>query len=216
MLDRETIISGADIAGMEKRYRTTFINSVSGFKSLQMVGTMSNDGITNLALFNSIFHLGANPALLGLVIRPESPDHDTLKNISATGHYTLNNVLPAWYKQAHQTSARYPAGESEFAACSFSKQYIEGFKAPFVKEASIKIGLQLREIMEVSINNTSIVVGEIIYLILDEQLISDDGYVNLEKAGSVTVAGLDSYHSTQSLGRLAYAKPGKQPEPLSV
>ncbi|MBW4888380.1 flavin reductase [Mucilaginibacter sp. HMF5004] len=210
------IISNTDILAMDKRYRANFVNSVSGFKSLQMVGTANDAGITNLALFNSIFHVGANPPLLGMVIRPDGAEHETLNNIKATGTYTLNNILPQWYEQAHQTSARYAAGESEFEACGFNEQYIEGFKAPFVKEATIKIGLKLSEIIEVSINNTCIVIGEIIYLILDEQLISPDGYVSLEEAGSVTVAGLDSYHTTQSLGRLAYARPGKHPEPLSV
>ncbi|WP_295650928.1 flavin reductase [uncultured Mucilaginibacter sp.] len=209
-------ITGNQISSMEQRYRTTLVNSVSGFKSLQMVGTISTDGITNLALFNSIFHVGANPPLLGMVVRPDGAEHDTLKNIIATGQYTLNNVLPAWYAKAHQTSARFPSGESEFGECGFTKSYIAGLKAPFVKESTIKIGLVLRDIIDVSINNTSIVIGEIIYIILDENVIAADGYVDLEKAGSVTVAGLDSYHTTQRLGRLNYAKPGKHPEALSV
>ena len=211
------LITQEDIVKMEQRYRTMFINSVSGYKSLQMVGTSSTDGISNLALVNSVFHVGANPPLLGMVFRPEGlTSQDTLKNIMETGQCTLNNILPEWYERAHQTSARYGRDESEFDLCGFKKAYLNKFKAPFVEESTIKIGLEIRDIIEVSLNNTNIVIGEIICLILDEQLIATDGYVDIEKAGSVTVAGLDSYFTTQALGRLTYARPGKYPERLSV
>ncbi len=32
------------ISAMEKRYRTTFINSLPGYKSLHMLGTVNKDG----------------------------------------------------------------------------------------------------------------------------------------------------------------------------
>jgi flavin reductase (DIM6/NTAB) family NADH-FMN oxidoreductase RutF len=211
------IYTASQIADMERRYRTTFINSVSGFKSLQMVATFNEAGLSNIALFNSIFHVGANPPLLGMVVRPDGANHQTLDNIKQTRQYTLNNVLPQWYQRAHQTSARYEANSSEFVECGFTKYYIEGFNAPFIKESSIGIGLQLHETLDVAINGTTIVIGEIKYLRFAENtIIGDYGYVDLEQAGSVTVNGLDSYHTTQTLGRLPYAKPGKYPEPLGV
>ena len=38
----------------------------------------------------------------------------------------------------------------------------------------------------------------------------------MQKAGSVTAAGLDAYYTTNFLGRLSYAKPDVQPEFLNV
>jgi flavin reductase (DIM6/NTAB) family NADH-FMN oxidoreductase RutF len=201
------IITRNQIEGMEKYYRTTLINSLPGYKCLQMVGTASAGGVTNLALFNSIFHVGANPPLLGMILRPDTPDHDTLKNIIATGCYTLNNVLPSWYQEAHQTSASYPSGVSEFEACGFKPYYTDNFSAPFVMQSTVKIGLTLKQVLPVDINNTKIVIGEISHIIADDALLGDDGYVNHVKAGTVTVTGLDSYFTTQPLGRVAYAKP---------
>ncbi|MDO8993163.1 MAG: flavin reductase [Daejeonella sp.] len=194
------------ISAMEKRYRTTFINSLPGYKSLHMLGTVNKEGISNLGLFNSIFHVGANPPLLGMVFRPESNDHDSLENIIQTKEYTLNNVLPEWFKQAHQTSARFPSGVSEFESCGFKEFYLDPFKAPFVAQASIKIGLELREIIDLSLNNTKILIGEIVQVLMDDGIVAGDGYVDHIKAGTVTVAGLDSYFTTQHLGRLAHAK----------
>ncbi len=34
-----------------------------------------------------------------------------------------------------------------------------------------------------------------------------DGYLDLERIDLVTISGLDSYHVTQRLDRLSYAKP---------
>lgn len=194
------------ISAMEKRYRTTFINSLPGYKSLHMLGTINKDGISNLGLFNSIFHVGANPPLLGMVFRPEGNDHDSLENIIQTKEYTLNNVLPDYFQQAHQTSARFPSGVSEFEPCGFKEFYLDPFKAPFVEQASIKIGLELREIIDVSLNNTKILIGEIVHVLMDDGIVTGDGYVDHIKAGTITVAGLDSYFTTEHLGRLAYAK----------
>jgi flavin reductase (DIM6/NTAB) family NADH-FMN oxidoreductase RutF len=207
-------ITSDQIANMEKHYRISLINSLVGFKSLNLLGTTSQDGVTNLCIISSAFHLGANPPLIGLVIRPEREHNDTLSNIKSTMHYTLNNVLPAWYMQAHQTSASYPSGVSEFDACGFKKQYVNGFKAPFVSESTVKIGLELREIIDVEINRTTILIGEIIQILVNDHLIEKDGTVNHEQAETLTVAGLDAYFLPKPVARLAYAKPGMEPHLL--
>lgn len=131
-------IKSEQIHELEKRYRISLINSLIGFRSLNLLGTISNNGISNLCIISSAFHLGANPPLIGLVIRPEREHNDTLRNIKSTRQYTLNNVLPDWYMQAHQTSASYPSGVSEFDTCGFHKQYVRDFKAPFVGESNVR------------------------------------------------------------------------------
>jgi flavin reductase (DIM6/NTAB) family NADH-FMN oxidoreductase RutF len=114
--------------------------------------------------------------------------------------------LPEWFKQAHQTSARFPSGHSEFEPCGFKESYLEGFKAPFVAQSSIQIGLEMRELIDISINNTKMLIGEIVHVSMDDSILESDGNVDHLKAGTVTVTGLDSYFTTSHLGRLAYAK----------
>ena len=205
-------ISSQHIQAMEQRYRATFINSLPGYKCLQMVGTANSNGQSNLGLFNSVFHLGANPPLLGIIFRPQSDDHDTLKNIVDTGFYTLNNVLPEWFEQAHQTSARYASGVSEFEQCGFKEMLLPNFSAPFVAESTVKIGLELRETIDIKLNGTTLVIGEIVQILVDnEDLVAADGYVDHIKAKTVTVTGLDAYFSASELSRLPYAKPNVMP-----
>ena len=209
-------ITLAEIMKMERFYRSTFMNSISGFKSLQLIGTRNKDAVTNLAIFNSIFHVGASPPYIGFVVRPDSNQHETMSNILETKHYTLNNVIESNFIAAHQTSARYLEGHSEFRECGFTEEYIKDFNAPFVKEANIKIGLEFNEFLPFLLNRTKIVIGEVKFILIDEDLVNEDGFVDLAKAASVTSAGLDAYYTTNELGRLSYAKPEKQPEFLNV
>lgn len=208
-------LNSTQILEMEKYYRINLANSLTGYKALNLLGTASEEGVTNLCIVSSVFHLGSNPPLFGLIIRPEREHNDTLKNIKLTGQYTLNNVLPQFYKQAHQTSAGYASGASEFAECGFNELYAPDFKAPFVKESSIRIGLQLKELIEMTMNRTTLVIGEVEHVLTDDSLIGEDGFIDPVKAGTVTLTGLDSYYLTEPLGRLAYAKPGVEPQELA-
>ncbi|MEM6687604.1 MAG: flavin oxidoreductase, partial [Bacteroidota bacterium] len=50
-------ITRTDIDTMEKLYRINLINSCSGYKSANLIGTKSTDGFTNVAVFSSVTHL---------------------------------------------------------------------------------------------------------------------------------------------------------------
>jgi flavin reductase (DIM6/NTAB) family NADH-FMN oxidoreductase RutF len=206
-----------DIKTMEQRYRATFINSLGGFKSLVLIATANEEAATNLAAFSSLFHIGANPPLCGLIIRPDDgAERHTLSNIEKTGFYTVNHVRADFYKKAHQTSARYPKHVSEFEATGLTPYYIDGFHAPFVAESHVKFALELREKHPLSINGTILIIGEIKHIILPENLLQTDGFVDIERAGTVTCSGLDSYHTTQRLSRLSYAKPDSFPKEIAL
>jgi len=202
-----TTLSNAQIMDMEQRKRAQLINSISGFRSVALIGTIDTQGQTNLAIFSSIVHLGSNPPLLGFIMRPDSVERHTLSNIMETGCYTINHINSSMYEKAHQTSARYPKNVSEFDAAQLTPQYKDDFMAPFVKESHIQIGMEFKERIDISINQTSMIIGEIKFVHYPANCLLEDGFIDIEKAGTITSAGLDSYHTTQLLQRLQYAKP---------
>jgi flavin reductase (DIM6/NTAB) family NADH-FMN oxidoreductase RutF len=206
----QKFITSEDILAMEKHNRTHLINSLGGFKSVALVGTCDGEGHTNLAIFSSIFHLGANPPLIGLIFRPTPPERNTYNNILETGFYTLNHIHEGIYKQAHQTSARYDKTLSEFDQTGLNPVYKNNFQAPFVEESHIQIGLIFKEKIDITINNTTLLIGEIMQIYIPEDALLHDGFVDLEKANSLTCSGLDSYHKTIQLDRLSYAKPNQE------
>ena len=196
------------IAEMEKQYRVHLINSLGGFKSVVLVGTADAQRNTNVAIFSSVFHIGANPPLMGLVFRPTPPERDTYNNILKTGFYTLNHLNESILTQAHQTSARYDKDISEFDVTGLTAEFKSDFYAPFVAESHIQIGLAFREKIDITINNTTLLIGEIVQLFVPENAIQPDGFLDIEQANTLTCSGLDSYHKTVQLDRLSYAKPG--------
>lgn len=208
-------LSRQDIQTMDQRERARLINSLSGFKSANLIGTCDKQGLENLAVVSSVVHLGSNPPLFGFIVRPAESRRHTLENILETQHFTINSIGADFVQKAHQTSARYPKTASEFKAVGLTPYYDDMFPAPFVLESSLKIGLVLKEQISIESNQTQMLIGEVITIQAPKRAVMPDGYLDLEALDLVTISGLDSYHVTQRLHRLSYAKPDKSLFPLT-
>ena len=206
----ETHLSFNDLMGMEHRLRGNLINSVGGFKSVCLIGTKDKDGQTNLAIFSSIIHIGASPPLIAFIIRPDSVERNTLSNILETDFYTMNHLNETIYKNGHKTSARYPKEISEFDAVGLTANYKDNFLAPYVNESSVQLGIQFKERIDLSINGAILIIGQIQHVYFPKDCLFEDSFLDLEKANTITCSGLDSYHNTQRIGRLSYAKTDKE------
>jgi flavin reductase (DIM6/NTAB) family NADH-FMN oxidoreductase RutF len=202
-----------DIDTLEQRYRGNLINCLSGFKPAVLVGTKSTEGQTNLAIFSNLLHLGANPALLGLLVRPApaGTERHTWENIVATQHFTVNHVNEAIVPQAHQTSARYPRETSEFSATGLTPEWLADYPAPFVAEATVKLGLRLIDQHHFDINHTTLLIGEVQTIHLPSEILREDGSLELTQEHAVAACGLNSYHTTGTGCRYRYAKPDAKP-----
>ncbi|GAB2846671.1 flavin reductase family protein [Hymenobacter ruber] len=203
-------LTAADIAGFDKIYRLNLVNGLPGFKSANLVGTASADGVTNLAVFSSALHLGSDPALLGIVTRPTTVPRHTYANLKSSGCYTLNHVPEALAAQAHYTSANFPDSVSEFDACGFTAEYRDGFPAPYVAESALSIGLRLLEEHAIS-NGTVLLVGTVEHVYLRAEALRPDGTLDLVALGTATISGLDGYHAVQPPVRFGYARVGQPP-----
>ena len=203
------------IESWERFYRANFINSLTGFKSVNLIGTVNDEGQTNLGIFNSIVHIGSNPPLVGYINRPIKAAPHTLANIRATGVYTINHIHPSFVQQAHQTSAKYEAGISEFTEVGLTPEFQQNITAPFVKESIIKYALSLQEIIPIQLNDTFLVIGKIISIQIEKDIVSKDGFLNLDKSTSVCSNGIDGYYTTELIERYSYAVPGSQPQKIS-
>ena len=49
---------------------------------------------------------------------------------------------------------------------------------------------------------------------LSDNIICEDGFVDIEKAATITISRLDSYHETKRISRPSYAKPGIEPKEM--
>lgn len=206
MKSKQKFLSRDDIINLPKYHRINLINTLSGPRSANLIGTQDSNNIANLAIFNSVTHIGANPPYLGVIMRPLTVVRDTYNNIKALGHYTINSVNEKIYKQAHLTSGKYPSHISEFVEVGLTPAYVDGFPAPYVKECNYSIGLSYQEEHLIACNNTILLIGSIEWVTIQEHGLTSDLCVDYDILQSIAVGGLDTYYKTRKVERLSYAK----------
>ncbi len=206
------IYTKKQIRDLDRITRLKIINSVTGIKPANLIGTINAEGATNLAIFSSVVHLGSNPPLLAFVSRPRRKGFGhTFSNIEEIGQYTINHVHPEFIKNAHYTSAKFDTSVSEFERCDFSEEYYNDFKAPFIKESTFKMGMSFKEAIPIKANGTILIIGEIEYLLYpDDALIANE--IDLEQTNSVGISGLNSYYTLKKIDSFPYARVHEVPD----
>ena len=199
-----------DFDDLDHLYKINLVNSCSGFKSANLIGTKSNDGIANVAVFSSVTHFGSNPPLLGIIFRPVSDvPRNTYENIKETGQFTINHIHWDIIEQAHHTSAKYNKRISEFEVTELEEEYKNNWHAPFVKGAPVQIALTYCEEYKIKANNTIQLIAEIKDLYVKDELVEKDGFINLSKGNVMTINGLDGYALPSLKQRIDYQRPIK-------
>ncbi len=185
---------------MERVKRLKLINSISGVKSANLIGTKSKKGVSNLCIISSVTHIGSNPPLFGFICRPNNKvKRDTFDNILENPYFTINSVEQSKIKNAHLTSGKYDKEISEFDECGFKEHYIDNFPIPFVLESRVKIGLELKQKVKL-INGTYFIIGKIKLLTLP----NDELHKIMDR--SVGVIGLNSYYSIKKMSEFDYVR----------
>ena len=183
------------------------INSITGYKSANMIGSRSNAGIENLAIFSSITHLGSDPALLSFTLRPNNVPRHTYKNFKENQVFTVNHVALNQFEDAHHTSAKYDENISEFDQTLLEPEYKLNWHAPFVKGAPVALGCKYLNEYEITENGCILIIAAIEHIFVEDELLQKDGWVKLESGEVVAINGLDGYVLPQLQKRLEYARP---------
>jgi len=199
-------ISKENFSTWNKIPKINLINSCMGYKSANLIGTQSKDGSTNLAIFSSVTHLGSDPALLGFIVRPTTVPRHTYANIKETEYFTVNSITETMIEEAHHTSANYAKEISEFDKAGLSKEYLDTIAVPFVGESPLKLLCKYVNEYEIKENGTIQIIASIEKIYVDELLLQDDGFIQLDLGKVVSINGLDGYAKTELVSRLPYAR----------
>ena len=186
--------------------RLNLINSCTGYKSANLIATKSADGISNVAVFSSVTHLGSDPALLGFILRPNTVPRDTYKNIKATEYFTVNAISDSMIADAHQSSAAYDASISEFEITNLEEEYLDEIEFPFVKGSPIRLLCRYVNEYPITENNTIHIIAAIEAIYYDAALEREDKWLQLDKVNVVAINGLDGYALPTHLNRFEYAR----------
>ena len=207
--------SNEDIKNLPRIKRLNLINSVTGVKPGNLIGTRSKEN-SNLAVISSIVHMSTNPPLLSFMLRPDHKvRRHTYENIKSEGFFTINSITDSFIEQEHYTSAKFDRKVSEFKECNLTEEYLSDFTSPFVKESNLKLGMSYVESVFIKSSNTIMVVGKIEHIYISEHAINKDGLVDLEVLKTVGISGLNSYYKLKKLADFPYARVEDVPDFLS-
>jgi flavin reductase (DIM6/NTAB) family NADH-FMN oxidoreductase RutF len=197
------------------RKKAHYINSIVGFKPVHLIGT-HHEGWSNLSIVSTLTHLGSNPALIGFVLRPTTVPRHTYDLMKKNPYFTINNISESMLERAHQCSAKYEEGESEFEAVGFEEDW-KGFKkAPYVTESPIQMGCEWINEWPIEENGCRFLVAKIHEVFIDSNLMTEDsdGFIRLDSADILCASGMDAYYKAQFLYRRNYAQPDVEPHTL--
>ena len=197
------------INDLEKIKKINLINSCSGYKSANLIGTISKEGITNVAVFSSVTHLGSNPPTLGFILRPTTVPRDTYKNILESGVFTINHIFENIIEDAHHTSAKYEEVISEFDITGLEDEYYNDCIAPFVKGSPVQMEMKFIEEYHIKSNNVIHIIAEIKNLYVKDDILNEDGFLDLAKGKVAAINGLDAYAISDNNTRFNYQRPKK-------
>ena len=197
------------INNLEKIKKINLINSCSGYKSANLIGTISKEGITNVAVFSSVTHLGSNPPTLGFILRPTTVPRDTYKNILESGIFTINHIFEDIIEDAHHTSAKYEEAISEFDITGLEDEYYNDCIAPFVKGSPVQMEMKFIEEYHIKSNNVIHIIAEIKNLYVKDDILNEDGFLDLAKGKVAAINGLDAYAIADNNTRFNYQRPKK-------
>lgn len=196
-----------DIDKMSKIFRLNLINSITGYKSANLIGTKTDNKINNVAIFSSTTHLGSDPPLIGFITRPENGNRNTYNNILKNKIFTINHIVKNQIISAHQSSAKYPKNVSEFDKTDLKVEFKNNFDAPFVKDSPVQIGCSFVNKYFIKENKTTLMIGQVEMLFINKKLLVEDGFVQLDREDVITVNGLDGYALPKLIKRIPYARP---------
>jgi flavin reductase (DIM6/NTAB) family NADH-FMN oxidoreductase RutF len=204
------LLNRSEIEQLNRIERLNLVNSCTGYKSANLLASISKDGQTNVAVFSSVTHLGSDPALVGFILRPTTVPRHTYQNIKETDYFSINHIALEQFEDAHHTSASYPLEVSEFEKTDLEPVFYEGCSVPFVKGSPVQLLCKYVNEYLIAENGCIHIIASIEAIYFEEKLLSDDKWLQLDKGNIVAINGLDGYALPKLMNRLPYARIKKE------
>ncbi len=177
-------------------------------RPIAFVSTRSAAGVSNLAPFSYFVPLSSQPPLLGIAFsdRPGDPK-DTLRNIRETGEFVVNLVREPLLERMSRSAGDWPSTVSEFDVTGLTPAPSERVGAPSVGESPVH--LECRFEREIALGNSVFVVGEVLLVRVDDDVLTD-GRPDPRKLAAVGRLGGDGYALTREVRMVPRPKVSRQ------
>ncbi len=166
-------------------------------RPIAWVGTISPQGIPNLAPFSFFNAVAANPPTLVFSVsnRRDGSQKDTLRNIVAVPEFTVSTVSHSQAEQMNQTSAELPYEESEFSHFHIDAVASQKIRPPFVGGAKVAMECVLHQLVPVGEGPlaATLVIGRIVLVHLGAGVLDQQGEPDPQVLDHIGRMGGDGY-----------------------
>lgn len=151
-------------------------------RPIAWISTLDKNGVNNLAPF-SYFNIVGEKHIMFSTAKKNGKNKDTLNNILQNNEFVLNMVTENVVEAMNATSAELPSDEDEFTYASLTPINSVLIKPKRVKES--KISFECKMIHNFSMphpenKGATMIVGEIIMMHFDDDVLLDNYKINLE------------------------------------
>jgi flavin reductase (DIM6/NTAB) family NADH-FMN oxidoreductase RutF len=178
-----------DTSITESRVIGKLLNGAIIPRPIAFVISMSPSGIINASPFSYFNAISSNPPLLMISVnRKNGLMKDTARNILATKQFVVHIVDPTIINQVNETSASLPYGDSELDRSTLTLRDSEIVAVPSIKEAKVTFEVQFEDHQVYGNENntgTDLFIGRVVNIVIDDELIDENHYVDFEKLNPV-------------------------------
>jgi len=162
-------------------------------RPIAWVSTVSKDGIYNLAPFSYFAGVSSKPPLIIISIgrKDKYTKKDTLKNIEEVGDFVINIVTKELVDKMNITALPFDEEIDEFERAGLTPAPSTLVKSPRVKESPINI--ECKKFQIIQIEKMGLVLGEIVNIKVRDDLLTEDGYIDISKINLVGRLGSNEY-----------------------
>lgn len=166
-------------------------------RPIAWVSTLAADGTRNLAPHSYHNVVSSDPPVVHFT---SSGEKDTLRNVRASSEFVLNVVSADLVEAMNLTAADFPPGEDEFRWAGLEAAPSVVVTPPRV--AAARAALECRFHSELTIGNGTMVLGEVVHIVVDEDLFDGDA-VAPQRLRAVGRLGGRGYTTTADAFELA-------------
>ena len=157
-----------DPAEMEVRAFYRVLNSVVVPRPIAWVCSRSADGVINLAPHSFYTVACVDPPVIQFTSVGRK---DSLRNVEATGEFTVSLTPEALFEQINGTATDFPPGTSEAEACGVRLEPSERVGVPRVAESPVAVECSLHSTMR--LGDSTVVFGRVQLISVWEHAVRD-------------------------------------------
>jgi len=180
-------------------------------RPIALVGSLDENGISNLAPFSFFNAFGANPPIIGfspaLSGRTGIPK-DTLLNIKETEEFTVSIVNSSIVEQISLSSCEFDKNIDEFVKTGLTKYKSENIGAYGVQESNFIMECKLYDIISLGgkPGSGNLILGEVLQFHINESILTDTNQVDPYKLDPIARNG-GSWYTEAKKGLFELKKP---------